>query len=844
MPQHLLSLLLVFFGLQTGFSQSIKGKITDEAGLPIAFASVKTSDLHYGVISDENGQFALQIPAGNYLLIIRHLGFEEQRLELEVPTAGELHIVLKAVDLELEAVEIEIGKRDPAYAIMKAVIANKKEYQKQFESYTCQTYLKASLEVDTLAKRSERRQMQDSLALDTLPEIYSERVTSKLIETKSETHFRYPGTYKSIVLAYQDYVHRGESKIQVSVGDEDTGVYDYSTDLHDPYMFYLDVSDAEFNFYDNLILARHLGDRPFISPLHNTLWQIIYKYKLVGTYYDKGRITYKIDIWPRNQDGPYFEGTIWVEDKSWALKAIELNVLPSTMSYFKEFKLTHKYERTQDERWILAQEIYDYHLKEGRRRYFGNTVAFHNDYQLDVEFPKNFFKNELRRTEKEAFEKDSAYWASIRPIQLKNIEQDFIQVQDSITAYHQSAEYIQKQDSIFNHLGIENFLFTGIQFRQREKGMTYFVSSLLEQMQWYGVGGYRHSLGGSVIKRWTRHKALNVSGNVNYGFKNEDVKGNVRVGFTYMPRKFGRAYVRFGDIYTLISEYETIGAFFSRGNFINKTYIGLGHHMEIINGLMLDVGVDFGDYKAIDQLELSQWSNQLFGDLNIPETFDPYREFLVDIRMKYTPGQKYQMEPYRKIIIGSRWPTFTFRYKKALPGVWGSRLNFDFFEIGAQQEVIMGSFGTSRWNVVAGRFIQANNARFTDYKFFRGSDRFFFASPLRHFQLLGPTISTKNEYLAGHYLHEFGGVLMDKLPLLKRTRLQATAGAGTLLIRDGNFLHSEVFAGVEYPFRIRKQRIKAGAWFVTAYSNYLAALDGQVKFGVTFFNPIKNRWEY
>ena len=302
--------------------------------------------------------------------------------------------------------------------------------------------------------------------------------------------------------------------------------------------------------------------------------------------------------------------------------------------------------------------------------------------------------------------------------------------------------------------------------------------------------------------------------------------------------------MRLGDIYSIINTYETIGAFLSRGNFINKTYIGLGHHMELINGLFLDASADFGDFKAIDELELSQWSQQLFGEQNIPASFDPFREFTLEIRMRYTPGQRYQMEPYRKIILGSRWPTFTLKYKKSIPGIWGSNQNFDFIEIGAQQEVIVGSFGTSRWNVTAGRFIQANTARFTDYKFFRGSDRFFFAGPLRHFQLLGPTISTKNEYLAGHYLHEFGGMLMDKVPLLKRTRLQVTGGAGTLLIRDGNFLHSEVFAGLEYPFRIRKQRIKVGAWFVTAYSNYSSALDGQIKFGFTSFNPVKNRWEY
>jgi len=463
---------------------------------------------------------------------------------------------------------------------------------------------------------------------------------------------------------------------------------------------------------------------------------------------------------------------------------------------------------------------------------------------LDVKHPKNFFKNELRRTEKEAFEKDSSFWVAQRPMGLNPLEKSFIYKQDSINKYLVSKEYLQKADSGYNHVGFMDVLFNGITHRDRLNGMDYYINALVEQVQPLAVGGYRHALGGNVSKTWKRGYKLGVGGEIDYGFQNQDLKGDINVRYTYLPRKFARATLRYGNIYSMINQFETLQAVFSRGNYLNKVYVGVEHLMEIHNGWMLDVKMDFGDYKAIDNIQLSDWSQTLFGETNIPESFDPFREFLLELDLRYTPGQKYQMEPYRKIILGSKWPTFRLKYKKAIPGFFGSEIDFDFLELGLDHEFRPATFGISPWTVRMGRFLSSKNARFTDFKFFRGSDPFFFANPLKAFQSLGPTINTKNAYFRANYIHDFGGLLLDKIPLLKRTPLQTSGGAGMLLIEDGTFFHSEVYAGLQWPFRIRRQRFKLGGYFVTAYSNQENAIDSQWKIGITFYNPIKRRWEY
>ena len=562
---------------------------------------------------------------------------------------------------------------------------------------------------------------------------------------------------------------------------------------------------------------------------------------------------YRIQITPRNQDGPYFRGEMIVIDGLWAIKELDFEVLPSTLSYFKAFQLAHHYEATEDGRWVIREETYRYQIKEGPSTLKGETLAQHSQYQLDPEFPKNFFKNELRRTDREAFEKDSSYWAKVRPLQLDNKVNQLIHNQDSIIAYRKSPEYLAEQDSIYNHLAIEDFLLNGITWRNRARGMRYFVDPLIEQMQFFGVGGYRHQFGGTVRKTWEHFNQLSVGGDLSVGLYHRNLRGNGRVSYTYWPKRFGRATVRFGDNYTIVNPNQSITNMISRSGFVRKVYGSVGNRIELFNGLYLNSRVEFADRSMVDTSLSSIQENLLGFDDNTFLEFNPYREFLLDLKLSYTPGQKYQMEPFRKVNLGSKWPTFSIHYKKAIKGIWGSEIDYDYLEFDIKQEMQLATLGTSRWEVTGGTFLNAANVPPPDYRYFRGSDPFLFANPLRNFQLLGNTFPTRDEFLRAGYLHNFEGTLLDKVPLLKRTPLQTTAGAGLLYLHDRQLFHSEVYAGIQMPFRIRRQRFKLGVFYVTEFGNFENNMEnpfgqlgrfGQIKAGVSFYNPVKRQWSY
>jgi hypothetical protein len=854
------------------YAYQLRGKVTELDGDPVPYANVFVRNTTYGVVTNVKGEYFLELENGEYEILFSSMGYDDQVAQVSIKGANQtLDIVLIPFGVTLETVDIKENKRDPAYAIMEKVIANKIEYIRQFESYSRETYLKASLEVEDLKKKKE---LPDSLVADkgkpkkgeadstetkesididqpgisiggNTAGVPKNRPKLNFIESQATTYFARPNKYKSIVHAYRDFSEKKSGSVSISISGEGMNEGDYETETNNPYLFYLDASDADFNFYENLITVLKLGDRPFISPLSSTSWRLSYKYRLDETFYQDGRVLYKIRVTPRNPVGPFFEGDLYIVDELWAIKSVNFQIVKGNLSYFKDFKVLHDYERTPDGRWVLTREDYYYTVKDGSKRYYGNTIALHSDYELDPELPNRFFRNELRRVEKEAFERDSSYWANTRPITLKQAEVSFIGVQDSIKSYHRSDEYLAEQDSAYNRLKFWDFILRGVGFRDRRRGMQYEFDPLIAQIRPFGVGGYRHVLGANVRKTWSKYNRLRLGGELDFGVVNKDIKGFVRADYTYLPKRFARGYIRYGDRYATVNNNATLAGFFARSNYIRKQYYGIGHHIEVLNGLFLDVSAEYATRQSIKDLRLEQWSQDLFGSLNDPLEFQPYKEFFMSFKLRWRPGQKYNMEPYRKVLLGSTLPEFVLDYKKAIPGIWGSVINFDYLELTVTDEFRPGTMGISRWAVRAGSYLQENNIRFNDFRFFRGSDRYFFANPLRAFQLLGPTISTTNEFFQANYLHDFSGALVNKIPLLKHTPLQITGGAGLLLVKDNSFLHSEIYGGLQLPFRILKQRLKLGVYYVTSYSTTVEkSLNGQVKVGITFFDSFKNQWTY
>ena len=112
------------------------------------------------------------------------------------------------------------------------------------------------------------------------------------------------------------------------------------------------------------------------------------------------------------------------------------------------------------------------------------------------------------------------------------------------------------------------------------------------------------------------------------------------------------------------------------------------------------------------------------------------------------------------------------------------------------------------------------------------------------FQSLDSTFATFKRFYEGHYIHEFNGALLNKIPLFKKIGLREIAGAGFLIAPERNLRYAELFTGVErvfkYPFNLLG-KFKLGIYVVGSAANQFRN-PVQFKFGITAWDRKKGKW--
>ena len=86
------------------FAQSVTGKVTSEAGDPLANANIVVVGTDLGTVSDETGTFVLDLGAGDYTITGRLLGLNHNHKWLKI-NEGDTDLMMAFV-LPLNVIEL------------------------------------------------------------------------------------------------------------------------------------------------------------------------------------------------------------------------------------------------------------------------------------------------------------------------------------------------------------------------------------------------------------------------------------------------------------------------------------------------------------------------------------------------------------------------------------------------------------------------------------------------------------------------------------------------------------------------------------------------------------------
>ncbi len=831
----------------------ISGVITDESDTPLPFASVFVKNSTTGVSANFEGRYFLELKAGTYTLIYSFLGYEkfEKKIKIIEKQHLKINVKLKRAVSSIEEVEIVGDKIDRAKRIMKKVHAKRKDYINNIKNYQCDIYAKTSFEKEYRAKDNLKITDKDTtIKTETISpknqdlNSYLKKDKLNLIEYIAEVYYKSPDKYKENIKAYHDFSEQkplGRSiTVQTGITDDEITPKQYSAS--NPYLFKTENITSFFNFYKNLLDIPQLCNQPLKSPTASGSF-LNYKYKYVESFTENGKKIYKLKVIPLNKNAALFRGNIFIEDSTWALAAADLSVNPPALMFYKNFRIIINYKNIEKGIYLPSKLNIIYTVKDGKSNILGETKIKYQNYLVNnTSINKKIFNNEVKTYETDAFDKDSAYWAKNRLLSLKPEELKFISKTDSLQRYYKSNEFLDERDSIFNRLYWFS-PFAGWGHKNHYKGTEFFIGGIIEQIVPFGIGGYRHKLPFYFNKEFQNGMLLETTETIDYGFNNNDLKGKFGVGLTYYPKKFIRTFIDVGNTYDLINNYASLEQIFSRSNYVNTKSIRIRQRIEIFNGLFAELSLLYSDQIPITDLQLSEWSKKLFGELNEPIDFERYTKSELKLKLTYRIKQKYIIKGNKKIIVGKDYPKLFFTYRRGIPNIFNSEVNFEYLEIGAKAEQKLARLGSSRWEISAGVFTNKQNLRLLEYKYFRGSDEYIFSDPLRSFQLLGPTLNTNNAYLRANYIHHFNCSIMNKIPLVSKLKLMLAGGAGTMSIPEDNFYHFEMFAGLERIIRIRQQLFRLGIYAVTA-DNTLSNADFTIKIGISPFDSYTKKWTY
>ncbi len=827
--KSLLSSIICFLLVSQSIGQTLSGFVFDEQNNPIPFANINVKNFpNLGAKTNLEGFYEFFLEPNQYDVIYSSVGFEPKTLTIVVGQDQNVvqNMYLSESITELTEVEVKTKRTNVGYEIVKNVIANRDNLLEPFNGFTCEMYVKERETFDIKVKeKKEDEDIEDANKAKDIFEEEDKKTKEKinkgerlnLMERQITVNFQYPNKIKEEVTA-QDKIGNSQQ------------LYLKRAPVY---------PKVRFDFYSGLMRQEFLHETPIVSPLHAS-GILSYKYKLVEIITEEQDTIYKVKVNSRSVGSSSMNGFLYIKKHDWALTKVDLTISKGNLKLYDEFRIEQEYTQF-DSIWLVTRQRFEYKTKFFKETVFGITEIVYSNFKLNPDFPKKFFGSEVAVTTKEAAERDSTYWEKLRPEPLTPEEQRKKFVQDSLTAIYTSEAYLDSVDAEFNKITFLKVLALGIDHRNREKKTQWYFTPLIEFFEPVGIAAPRAGPYARYFKKFENEQWLQVWGNTSIGLLNGDFRGSAGIYHLYNPKKLSRYRLYYSHG---LGSLNWAAQFFDQlklSNYFNLDNYSASHQFEIVNGLTL-----FTSFSAQNRYPLGNLKLVNIGaidslvDKGEPYQFEPYVSTRSVVSLSFTPFQKYVSEPYRKVILGSAWPTFTIRHEKGIKGLFGSNVDFDYLALSITQELSIGTLGRTNYYFTSGQFVNKKSIELIDKKFFVRSDtsifRFFMNSPTGQFQNLQEQYVTENLYAEFHAIHRFNGAIINKIPYMKKTRIRSLAGVGFLFLPEvNNLFYQEAYIGIERNFKFFRTIIRPALYLVYSDSN-VQQPNLRLKFGLTTLN--------
>lgn len=773
-----ITLLLLFAFSLSSFAQ-IKGTISDAKGKPMPFVNIYVKDTYISTTSNDQGKYELNLKtSGTFVILYQYLGYKTEKKVVEVSKTAQI-IDVTLLEEEIQLNEVVINKNiNPALEIIKNAIANRKDNALKTGKYNADFYSRGIFRVKNLPKTIMGQKL----------DFFDEMIDSTrsgilyLSETVSKISFQKPNKMKEVIVASK-------------VSGNDNG------------FSFNNAADVNFDFYENYIDF----DVKVISPIADNAFAY-YKYKFEGSFADENnKIINKIKVTPKRNSEPAMEGYLYIVDDSWEIYAVDLTIKGPQIQNPALNTLTLKQSfsyNSQNKIWSKNTQTIDFEAGLFGININGKFTYVFSNFEFPEKFEKKTFTNEVLKFEENANKKEDSFWNTIRPVPLTLEESTDYLKKDALQTKKKSKQYLDSIDNKRNKFKFMDVI-SGYRYSNSYKKWSLNYDGPLMATSFNTVQGWKTKIGFSYFKRDDEKRTFTQIGTrFDYGFSEKQLRPSV-----YYTHKFnninnailsingGSMVNQFNSSNPIATAVNSYSSLFFKNNFMKlyeKNFVAANFGREVVNGLNLNMNIEYAERKplwntssqsAVKSNDVYSSNNPLLPLDEITPAFEKNNLVKGNFLARIKFGQHYWTRPDGKYNIGNdSYPTISIGYEKTFAAT-DKKYEYDLLSARITQDFSIGNKGDMKINMKAGKFFNADNIAFVDYKHFNGNQTHIssgdgYTNVFNNLPYY--SASTNDRYFEFHVEHNDRGYLMNKIPLLNLLKSQLVLGFHDLAVPGRN----------------------------------------------------------
>lgn len=747
----LFRILVVLFSLVSLYSEAqtlIKGTIKDKrTRQPVPSVTISLTGIPGAAVSNAEGHFQIstQKPVKN--IRFSAIGYKTHEQPVPAGSTHHLHIELEENTNELKGVSILATKKarysnkdNPAVELIRQVVAHRDQNRKTLDSTVVfRQYEKLNLSLSMAAV-----QVKKSSLLRKFPFLLKSADTSlqpgrALIPLFMRERLTMYQESKDHLNDKSQLLDEKQSRID-QYFDED-GIDEYLNQIYQP----VDIYDHDIG----------LGAQKFLSPISSLAPQF-YKYFIIDTLRNTTPYVVHLMFSPRNKQDQLFMGEMFIPlDGHYAVRNVSLNVNKSiNLNWVNDLQVKIEYERDLSGKYYISKSTtaMDLGLFKGKDKnsVFGERTLVTTDYGVPA-------KDFIFPAAKPALAGPDTFK---RPVDLSPLDQN---------AYN-NIDSLKKSPKFKRMMAITALMISGYQ-----KAGPIDIGPVSSFYSFNPVEGRRFRLSARTNEDFSDRFIL--EGHLAYGRK--DRRWKHAMGVTYSFKR-GDMFNFPVSTFTVRHSYETQIPgqdlnFLEDDNFLLSFKRGINdkwlynskwsgeYFQEMANHLSFRIGYRNQKFEPtgglifqpasggpeVHQLQLSEFTSEL--------RWAPHEQF-------------YQGKRFRRPIKNG-YPVFTLRATAGIKNFLGGDYSYQQVSMNISKRVYVSPFGYS--DVVMEGGMVFGKVPFPLLAIHRANQTY--AYQLQSYNLMNFMEFMSDRYASINIDHAFNGLVLNKIPLLKKLHLREVA---------------------------------------------------------------------